>query len=230
VASSWHRQDAAAALLAAGERIDVLVLMDEEPAGRTTARPQDGDALDRMVAALPAAEATPGRRLTSAPIVSLSVTLAGLAALRSAPGVLAITKDGVVRPAGQVSTAFIGADRLFASGLRGDGRAAAIVDSGVDVFHPDLGGAAGTPSPRVLAGYNFAGKPGSEADLSDCSGHGTAVAGVIGDRSASRPGRASWPSRSSMPRTAAARIDLQRWPLSTGPSRTGGSWASRSST
>ena len=44
----------------------------------------------------------------------------------------------------------------------------AVVDSGVQANHPDLGG-------RVLAGYDFI---NNDADPSDDNGHGTAVAGV----------------------------------------------------
>jgi len=47
----------------------------------------------------------------------------------------------------------------------------AVVDSGVDPYHPDL-------SNKLVAGYNFLG--GSTNDTHDVYGHGTAVAGVIG--------------------------------------------------
>lgn len=46
----------------------------------------------------------------------------------------------------------------------------AVVDTGVDVNHPDL-------AARMTAGYNFV---TSSTDASDCCGHGTMVAGVLG--------------------------------------------------
>jgi subtilisin family serine protease len=47
----------------------------------------------------------------------------------------------------------------------------AVIDSGVDPYHPDL-------SNKLVAGYNWLG--GSTSDTHDVLGHGTAVAGVIG--------------------------------------------------
>lgn len=46
----------------------------------------------------------------------------------------------------------------------------AVIDSGVDPYHPDL-------AAKLVAGYNFLG--GSTSDTHDVYGHGTAVAGVI---------------------------------------------------
>jgi len=47
----------------------------------------------------------------------------------------------------------------------------AVIDSGVDPYHPDL-------SNKLVAGYSYLG--GSTSDTHDVLGHGTAVAGVIG--------------------------------------------------
>ena len=58
--------------------------------------------------------------------------------------------------------------------MTGAGRAIGIVDTGIDLYHPDLGAAADGTS-RVVGGWNFADGNG---DLYDCNGHGTAVAGV----------------------------------------------------
>jgi subtilisin family serine protease len=84
-------------------------------------------------------------------------------------------------------------------GYTGKGIRVAVMDTGIDIDHPDLGGngVPGTtafPSARVITGYDFVGDafnadPASSAynpvptpDLNpdDCAGHGTHVAGIIG--------------------------------------------------
>lgn len=101
------------------------------------------------------------------------LTLRGLATLER-DGTRTVVLDRLVRPAGQVGTAQIGADRLSSAGLNGEGRSIAIVDTGVDLFHPDLGASAEGPG-RVIGGWNFA---DGNSDVYDCDGHGTASAGV----------------------------------------------------
>ncbi|NYH53671.1 subtilisin family serine protease [Nocardiopsis arvandica] len=74
-------------------------------------------------------------------------------------------------------------------GLTGEGLRVAIMDTGVDYTHPDLGGG-GFPNERVVTGHDFvgddfnAGDPGSvpvpDDDPQDCHGHGTHVAGIVG--------------------------------------------------
>ncbi|WP_159941911.1 MULTISPECIES: S8 family serine peptidase [unclassified Nocardiopsis] len=74
-------------------------------------------------------------------------------------------------------------------GLTGEGLRVAIMDTGVDYTHPDLGGGS-FPNDRVVTGHDFvgddfnAGVPGSEPvpddDPQDCNGHGTHVAGIVG--------------------------------------------------
>ncbi len=78
-------------------------------------------------------------------------------------------------------------------GLTGRGIRVAIMDTGVDYDHPDLGGCFG-PGCRVEVGYDFVGdaynndstmpsyNPVPTPDLlpDDCGGHGTHVAGIVG--------------------------------------------------
>jgi len=78
-------------------------------------------------------------------------------------------------------------------GLTGQGIRVAIMDTGIDYDHPDLGGCFG-PGCRVETGWDFVGNafnanPGSAAynpvpvpgpDPDDCNGHGTHVAGIVG--------------------------------------------------
>jgi subtilisin family serine protease len=75
--------------------------------------------------------------------------------------------------------------------LTGAGVKVAVIDSGIDYHHPDLGGAFGAGS-RVVTGFDFVGDrynssgsggaliPHPDADPDDCLGHGTHVAGIIG--------------------------------------------------
>jgi minor extracellular serine protease Vpr len=78
-------------------------------------------------------------------------------------------------------------------GLTGRGIRVAIMDTGVDFDHPDLGGCFG-PGCRVEVGYDFVGNtynndstspsynpvPVPDAIPDDCNGHGTHVAGIVG--------------------------------------------------
>lgn len=77
----------------------------------------------------------------------------------------------------------INLDKVFSNyAYRGDGYSVAVIDTGIDYTHPDLGGGWGK---RVIAGYDFV---NHDSDPMDDNGHGTHVAGIIGSRSASYPG------------------------------------------
>ncbi len=78
-------------------------------------------------------------------------------------------------------------------GYTGRGIHVAVIDSGIDYDHPDLGGCFG-PGCRVTRGYDLVGDdyneeesdptwqpvPHPDSDPDDCVGHGTHVAGIIG--------------------------------------------------
>ncbi|MCS7045021.1 MAG: S8 family serine peptidase [Gemmataceae bacterium] len=77
----------------------------------------------------------------------------------------------------------IGLDRAFADfAYRGRGASIAVIDTGIDYNHPDLGGGWGR---RVVAGYDFVNQ---DADPMDDDGHGTHVAGIIAGSSTSHSG------------------------------------------
>jgi subtilisin family serine protease len=84
-------------------------------------------------------------------------------------------------------------------GLTGAGVKVAVMDTGIDINHPDLGGNgipgnSTFPTARVTHGYDFVGDaynadptsasydpvPHPDAIPDDCAGHGTHVAGIIG--------------------------------------------------
>ena len=80
-----------------------------------------------------------------------------------------------------------------ALGLSGAGVKVAVMDTGVDYDHPDLGGCFGAGC-RVVVGHDFVGDaynndssspsynpvPVPDNDPDDCNGHGTHVAGIVG--------------------------------------------------
>jgi minor extracellular serine protease Vpr len=84
-------------------------------------------------------------------------------------------------------------------GYTGRGIHVALIDSGIDYDHPDLGGCFGTGC-RVTNGYDLVGDdydeeesdpswqpvPHPDPDPDDCAGHGTHVAGIIGANGGAR--------------------------------------------
>ncbi|KAF5131242.1 Subtilisin NAT [Metarhizium anisopliae] len=71
-------------------------------------------------------------------------------------------------------------DKLHKEGFTGNGIRVAIVDSGVNYTHEAFGACTGVgPDCRVVTGENIS-REGPKGDPMDCSGHGTAVAGVLG--------------------------------------------------
>lgn len=67
---------------------------------------------------------------------------------------------------------------------RGAGYTVAILDTGIDYNHPDLGGGFG-PGKRVVAGFDFI---NNDVDPMDDNGHGTHLAGIIGSSNPNSPG------------------------------------------
>lgn len=78
-----------------------------------------------------------------------------------------------------------GVNKLHAEGYTGKDALVAILDTGVDYKHPDLGGGFGDEF-KVAKGYDFVGDngvtdPSPDGDpFDDCGMHGTYIAGIIG--------------------------------------------------
>jgi minor extracellular serine protease Vpr len=137
---------------------------------------------------------------------SVEVNGTGLAKLAQLPGVkniypvVSIDRPEVAEEGpGNVtdlstSLAMVQADIAQTSlGLTGQGVFVAVMDTGIDVDHPDLGGCFG-PGCRVAHGWDFVGDaynndsasvtfnpvPTPDALPDDCNGHGSHVAGIVG--------------------------------------------------
>jgi serine protease AprX len=119
--------------------------------------------------------------------VAADIPAGELAALAAEPGVTHVTEDGAVHvqdatpsplhSASAVYSKAVGADRLWAEGVDGEGITVAVVDTGVAKVN-DLSG-------RVIGGVDFSG--GSDP-FKDEFGHGTFVAGLIAGNGASSNG------------------------------------------
>jgi len=93
-----------------------------------------------------------------------------LAALRADPQVRFVSPDGQVEAMGQ--TVGTGVSRIRATGKadNGAGVNVAVIDTGIDLNHPDLAG-------NIVGGTNCSG--GGPKSYDDGNGHGTHVAGII---------------------------------------------------
>ncbi|HEY6559478.1 MAG TPA: S8 family serine peptidase [Polyangiaceae bacterium] len=95
------------------------------------------------------------------------------ALVRALPDVEAVHPDVMLRTTLSESVPLVGAPGFWTSlGYRGAGTTLAIVDSGVDYTHADLGGCIG-PACKVKGGFDFI---NNDADPADDLGHGTHVA------------------------------------------------------
>jgi minor extracellular serine protease Vpr len=135
--------------------------------------------------------------------ISVDASLAEVAKLQRLPGVKAVYPVLTVslpetqmggNPELGTAIAMTGADIAQSElGYTGAGVKVAIMDTGVDYDHPDLGGCFG-PGCRVFTGWDFVGDafnadssspaynpvPVPDPFPDDCNGHGTHVAGIVG--------------------------------------------------
>ena len=140
--------------------------------------------------------------------LSVKIDPMQLAALARTPGAKAIYPietltlpdpvDGSLAPELATALAQTGANIVQSTlGFTGAGVKVGIIDSGIDIDNPSLGGggiSGGTafPSGRVVAGFDFVGDnfnstgsaaqrvPVPDPNPDDCGGHGSHVAGIVG--------------------------------------------------
>ena len=123
--------------------------------------------------------------------VAVTTDAAGVARLRALPGVAAVYPDAPMHASVDVDVSLVGAPQVWQtddpSGRpdQGAGETVAVIDTGIDYTHPDLGGGFG-PGHKVVGGYDFA---DGDDDPRDDNGHGTHVAGIIAGDPATPDGR-----------------------------------------
>ena len=116
-----------------------------------------------------------------------SVSMGDLSALADLSEVEKVHLDYEVHVTLADSVPLIGAPDVWSlqdslgQSVTGHGVVVAIVDTGIDYTHADLGGCFG-PSCRVKGGYDFS---NNDTDPFDDMGHGTHVAGIVGASGAS---------------------------------------------
>ncbi len=137
---------------------------------------------DDVLHSLTTTDFHPVYRYVAVPALAGFISRSGLARLAGDTRVTAVTLDSVDRAALDESVPMIRADVVHGLGLTGAGIVVAVLDTGVDASHPDLGdaivvqecflSAGGCP----LGGGTRASGPGA---AQDDHGHGTHVTGII---------------------------------------------------
>lgn len=158
------------------EPVDVIVTLEEQPAG-LTAKGARGTQLNRIRAERGnvyshlrrnGVHVSPKHEFELA-INGFSITVPAskLPAVAAIPGVTGIYENITISPENVSesavmnvsaeladSTPAVRATALWTAGLRGEGMTVAIIDDGVDYTHPDLGGCLGAGC-KVIAGFDF---------------------------------------------------------------------------
>ncbi len=166
-------------------------------------------AQSRVIAGLPAASHVLYRTHALLDGVGVYTNVANLPALQHIAGVQAVYPIAPKTPSLSYSVQLVHAPQVWSDGVPGDlgeNSTIAIIDTGIDYTHADLGGPGTTaayrtalasdtaaptyPDPnKVLGGYDFVGDaydagdpnhttPAPDPNPLDCDGHGTHVAGI----------------------------------------------------
>jgi len=145
---------------------------------------------ERIISSLVGYDPGSTRSSESLPYFAISVNAAGLQALKSSNDVIDINKDRLVPHALAKSVPFIGGTKAWNSGYTGAGQVIAILDTGVDKFHPMLAGkviseacystndASQHVSSLCPGGVESSVEPNSALPCTKDCEHGTHVAGI----------------------------------------------------
>ena len=129
----------------------------------------------------------PARRFGRIPAIAGAIDAAGLAALLADPHVVRVSLEGAATAQLAQAVPLVDLDDVQARGLTGAGVQVAILDTGVDLVHPDLAGAIvaercfcddGQPGPAGCCPNGLGTQTGAGAGQDD-HGHGTRVAGIV---------------------------------------------------
>lgn len=165
-------------LLASGygdpDRADLPLIVAHGP-GATTLSPATDHLVTRAMPELGMTAMTVRKRDAGQVWATIQGGVAGATAL--APGITKVWLDGQRRLDLDQSVPQIGAPAAWQAGLTGAGVTAAVLDSGIDLTHPDFAG-------RVVEVRNFTEAP----DGNDTVGHGTHVASILAGAGAASGG------------------------------------------
>ena len=114
------------------------------------------------------------------PGIAASLPENAIDALRRNPNITTIEPDGLFHKIdAELDNTWgvkrIGAGTVHAAGNKGLNIKVAVIDSGIDYTHPDLGGCLGAGC-KIAGGFDFV---NNDADPMDDDGHGTHVAGTV---------------------------------------------------
>lgn len=165
-------------------------------ASRTTRRGRTARARSELLAGLSGTRYAIRRSFERLPAVALEVGASALDRLEHSPHVAAIYEDRAHAPAVRDAAISVQALSTWAAGVRGSGQVVAVLDTGVDAFHPSLRDAVvheacfsqsgDCPNGSSADEGPGAAQPCTFADRA-CA-HGTHVAGIVAGRSAEHSG------------------------------------------
>ncbi|MEV6040887.1 S8 family serine peptidase [Nonomuraea sp. NPDC052116] len=186
----------AASAAAPGPRVDPKLAEKLSAGGEVRVNVVTRDRADLSAAASAVGPGQVVQTLSRLPVLTLRADRADVQRLAGQPGVVSVSEDVPVPPALAESVPLIGADRTREAGLTGEGSVVAILDSGVAVHHPFLGGrvvaeACFSPTDPAYGASSLCpdgadqqeGPGAADADSGPCAyldcGHGTHVAGIV---------------------------------------------------
>lgn len=162
-----------------GEQVKVIVSLEETAAlgaAHFSQRPPLArQLLEPVLASLGPDRARVSYEYRYLPAFSMTIDAALLEKLAQMPGVEQVHEAWKVKLHLVEGNAIIDSPNIWSTGYSGAGQTVAIIDTGIDYNHVNLGGGFG-PSFKVKGGYDFV---NGDADPMDDEGHGTSVAGIV---------------------------------------------------
>ncbi|MEV5571321.1 S8 family serine peptidase [Spirillospora sp. NPDC052269] len=149
--------------------------------GRASRSAPAGAAKKRDLPSIGGAALQIGKGQAKAFWTSIAPAAKGLAPRALAGGLGKVWLDGKVKASDEVSNPQIGAPEVWQKGQKGGGATVAVLDSGLDVTHPDMAGRVADGSTSFVPGQ----------DITDRIGHGTHVSSTVAGTGAASGGKQS---------------------------------------